>query len=711
MTKKGEIKTGEKKKIRILHEEEKQQLTQFYIDRVSDSVFWIGPDADILYVNQAACRILGYESKELLTMTVFDIDPDFNAKMWTEHWKEIRQHGTYTLKSHLRTKKGRVFPVEITVNHLEFNNREYNCAYARDISHREMVENALRESEGKFRLLSDQGLLAMVIIQDSIIKYAKPAAAELLEYSADELLVWKENEFAKLIHPEDRPFVVKQAQKKQAGETDVVTRYSYRIISKSGKTKRIDQYSKTVQYEGRNADFVSFMEITGRKQAEEILNKAHKELELLVEERTVELTEANRQLRRRIYDLYTIFELSRNFNAVLNYETLLDSFALTSLGQMGAAKAALYLPEEAGKKKFHQVRIKGAPPFPEKEILIDPEGEFGRYVAAYNRPVFISNLKNKFHDMEDLNFEKYFKKGLIIPLIFQTKLRGLLIISGKESGQPFRDEDIEFLSILANQTAVSIENARLYESEKDALEKLHKIQRLLLQTERLAVLGELSAKVAHEVNNPLGIIKNYLQLLSQIATKKGKDSEYIDVIRQEIDRITIIIKQLLDMARPMRIKFARVNLAKLLQEVITLMTYQLKSANVSIALQTEYPLPEILAWADGLKQVFMNLIINAKNVMPDGGQIKIKTFSGNHTIRVIIEDTGPGIKPEHIPHIFESFYTTREVDTGTGLGLSVCHGIIKNHNGIIDFQNTDKGGRFQIELPIEQEEIEHEWQI
>jgi len=711
MTQKRKTKTNSQKKTGTLQKEDKQQLTQFYIDRVSDAVFWIGPDADILYVNDAACKILGYTRTKMLSMKIFDIDPEFDEEKWVKHWEELQKQESLTLKSRHKTKTGCVFPVEITANLMVFNNREYNCAYARDISRREKAEDALRESESKFRLLSEQDILAMAILQDGLIKYVNKAASELLEYSVEEILAWETNEFAQVIHPEDRSFALKQARKKQAGEADVITRYSYRMISKTGKTKWIDQYSKTVEYNGRPADFISFMEITGRKHAEELLQKAHQELEALVKERTVELTKANRQLRRRIYDLYTIFELSRNFNAVLNYETLLDSFVLTSLGQMGAAKGALYLPIETEKKKFHLARSKGAPPFPKKKILLDPEGEFGKYITDYNRPVYITNMEKKLTSIEKFKFGSFFGDGLIVPLIFQTKLRGLLIISEKESGQSFQDEDIEFLSILANQTAVSIENARLYESERDALEKLQKIQRLLLQTERLAVLGELSAKVAHEVNNPLGIINNYLQLISRSVGPESKGHEYVEVIRQEIERISGIVKQLLSMARPMHIKFTKLDLKKTINEVIALSGQRLKSSNVKISFEGKKSIPEITAWVDGLKQVFMNLINNAIEAMPGGGEIFVKVSRRAHAIQITFEDTGPGINEEHISHIFESFFTTREESSGTGLGLSVCFGIIKNHNGLIEFNNTEKGGCFKIKLPIEQEETDHEWQI
>jgi len=690
---------------------EKQELTELALDKSSDSIFWVGSDARILYVNDAGCKSLGYTRKQILNMTVFDIDPNFDADKWEPHWEKLEHLKTFVIESTHRRRDGTEFPVEIKLSYLQFNDKEYHCAHARDITNRRVAENALKESEEKFRLLSEQGLLAIVIIQDGFIKYANKAISELTEFSIEEMLAWGKNGFAVTIHPDDRAFVVEQATKKQRGDADVINRYSYRTVSKSGKTKWVDLYSKTVTFAGQSADFVSLVDITERKDAEDVLKKAHHELEFLVEERTVELTEANRLLKRRIFDLYTIFELSRNFNAVLNYETLLDSFVLTSLGQMGAAKAALYLPRSYGSKSFFIARAKGSPPFPGDDAQIDPEGDFGKYITAYNRPVYVGDLASKLPESRELFFNKYFPNGLVVPLIFQTKLRGVLIISQKESGQRFLDEDIEFLSILANQTAVSIENARLYESEKETLDKLQKTQKLLLQTERLAVAGELSAKIAHEVNNPLGIIKNYLQLLDRHSETSDKVKDYANIVGQEIDRIAMIVRQLLNVNKPLRIKFVRTNLYHIMKEVVSLMNRQLENNNIKAIVEVAEPLPDILAWPDGLKQVFMNLLLNARDAMPDGGEVYVKVASLEHKVQVLIHDTGSGIDEGHIPHIFEPFYSTKPDGSGSGLGLSVSRGIITNHSGTLVFFNYQKGGCFKIELPIDQEEDEYEWRI
>ncbi|MCX6825835.1 MAG: ATP-binding protein [candidate division Zixibacteria bacterium] len=436
-----------------------------------------------------------------------------------------------------------------------------------------------------------------------------------------------------------------------------------------------------------------------------------KALKTEISEKLMELTEVNRKLRRKIYDLYTIFELSRNFNAVLSYQTLLDSFVLTSMGQMGAAKAALYLPLEVGKRRFQLARAKGAPPFPPKEISINPEGNFGDYITALNRPIQVNEIRRKFTTTDDSSFTDYFPAGLVVPLIFQTKLRGILIISAKVSNRQYQDDDIEFLSVLANQTAVSIENARLYESETEAINKLQKTQELLLQSEKLAALGDLSAKIAHEVNNPLGIIKNYLLLVERSISQNDKASEYIGVIGREIDRIAVIVRQLLDFHRPRAIKFIRTDIIKIIGEVISLMNRQMEENKIRLSLTANQVLPVIMAWPDGLKQVFINLLINAKEAMKDGGEIEIIVTSLDHVIKIRFKDTGPGINEKHIPHIFEPFFTTKENRSSMGLGLSVCSGIIRNHGGSIEYYNTDTGGCFEIKLPIEQKEENYDWRI
>ncbi len=139
--------------------EQTLHFTQFAIDRSSDAAFWMGPDARFVYVNEAACRTLGYTRDELIKMTVYDIDPDFAQEFWPDHWAEVKRKGSFVAESHHRTKDGRIFPVEISVNYLEFGGKEYNCAFARDISERKQILEAIqlskREWVSTFDAMSD----------------------------------------------------------------------------------------------------------------------------------------------------------------------------------------------------------------------------------------------------------------------------------------------------------------------------------------------------------------------------------------------------------------------------------------------------------------------------------------------------------------------------------------------------------------------------
>jgi signal transduction histidine kinase len=227
----------------------------------------------------------------------------------------------------------------------------------------------------------------------------------------------------------------------------------------------------------------------------------------------------------------------------------------------------------------------------------------------------------------------------------------------------------------------------------------------------MAVLGELSAKVAHEVNNPLGIIKNYIQLLSRQSGNDTKSADYISVLSQEINRIANIVRQLLDMSRTIHVEFEKTDLDALLGEIVTLVKRQLDDVNISIEFIRKGKLPTITAWSDGLKQVFMNLILNAKDAIESEGSIKIEATPMKNKIRILVKDSGPGINPINAKQIFEPFYSTKSIGTGTGLGLSVCNSIIKKHNGLIEVCLEKKGGCFKIELPIEQEETEYDYAV
>lgn len=450
-----------------------------------------------------------------------------------------------------------------------------------------------------------------------------------------------------------------------------------------------------------------------KKVSEDSSSKKHTDLELTdtiqkLENKVRSLTELNRVHKRKIFDLYTIFEISRNFNTVLDYQQLLDTFIFTSLAQVGSMKAAFYLSPHGSEKKYVLTKYKGSGKFPSRGSAFEADTKMLLNVSKINRPFKINELIETTANSNEKNILNYFDNGLVVPLMYQSELSGLFIISDKLSSREFTENDIEFLSILGNQISVAIENTWLYEAEKSATNQLRETQQQLVHSERLAALGEMSSKVAHEINNPLGIIKNYLYLTNKLIVENNEACEYLDIVNSEIDRIAKIVRELLDFHRPRGFDFQKVDVAKLVSSVISLMSRQFEKNNVIIEKLFDPNTPEIEISPESIKQVFLNLILNAYDVMPDGGQLQVVIKPLQDKISISFSDTGPGIPPEFIPRLFEPFFTTKEPAKGTGLGLSVCYGIIKKHNGSITFYNKKIGGCFEIKLPYINEDRTYE---
>ena len=193
--------------------EESLRLTQLTVDRAPDAIHWVGPDGKLLYANDATCRSLGYTKEELLSMTVFDIDPHYSTDEWADHWERERDLGYYTLETVHKTKDGRITPVEIAVNRVKYEGREFNCAYGRDITDRKLAEEMLRESEEKYRSLVENSLAGIFTIDNAYhFIYVNDELCKILGYSEEQLLGM---DFREVLSDESRDFVAERYVKRQ----------------------------------------------------------------------------------------------------------------------------------------------------------------------------------------------------------------------------------------------------------------------------------------------------------------------------------------------------------------------------------------------------------------------------------------------------------------------------------------------------------------
>ncbi|MBU2559897.1 PAS domain S-box protein, partial [archaeon] len=228
-----------------------------------------------------------------------------------------------------------------------------------------------------------------------------------------------------------------------------------------------------------------------------------------------------------------------------------------------------------------------------------------------------------------------------------------------------------------------------------------RFEQQLRQSEKLAATGKLAASIAHEINNPLSGIKNCIYILMD-ETEKDKSKEYLEMADKELDRIARIVRQMLDFYRPNKEEaMVPTKINEVIGEVLNFMKPQLEKQNVKFSNEFDPDLPEIMASGEQLKQVFINLILNAMDAMPSNGNLIIKTKFDNKNIKIEFNDNGYGIPEDELENLFDPFYSTKKEGKGTGLGLSVSYGIIRAHNGMVDVWSEEgEGTTFTITLPI-----------
>ena len=257
------------------------------------------------------------------------------------------------------------------------------------------------------------------------------------------------------------------------------------------------------------------------------------------------------------------------------------------------------------------------------------------------------------------------------------------------------------------------ELARLGESFNTMVERLADARRQLedrhlgaiRRAEHLASLGKMAAGIAHEINNPLAGMQNCVRTLLKGPKDEGQRVEYLTMVRDGLGRIGRTVGQLLNFAREGKPQMTLTQLPSLLRRCLALLEHELTARRITFFIGPEYEHPAILADPHQLEQVFLNLLMNAMEAMPNGGRITISTSlrerEGHPFVEIQIADTGVGVPPEHLVRIFDPFFTTKDVGKGTGLGLSVSYGIVRAHGGSIEVRSeVGRGSTFTVALPV-----------
>jgi two-component system, NtrC family, sensor histidine kinase HydH len=289
-----------------------------------------------------------------------------------------------------------------------------------------------------------------------------------------------------------------------------------------------------------------------------------------------------------------------------------------------------------------------------------------------------------------------------VPLIVKDKAIGVLAVDNRFSERPILGPDMGFLTLLANQGALAIENSRLYLNLQAVNSQLLQTQTRLIQSEKLASLGEVVASISHEIKNPLVSIGGFVRRLDRRFPEDSGEKKYMSIVLKEVKRLERILDETLSFSKEAAVPSDSHDLNRLLDETLATMDNEFRERNILVVRDFPPGLPPILCDPQQIKQVFLNLFFNAVQAMGQNGRMSVRTSRERQgekdLLQVEVGDTGGGIQPDVLDNIFNPFFTTKF--EGTGLGLSIAHKIILKHRGTIHVINDPGvGATFLIQFP------------
>ncbi|HEC83027.1 MAG TPA: PAS domain S-box protein, partial [Firmicutes bacterium] len=553
-----------------------------------------------------------------------------------------------------------------------------------DVTAQREAEEALRRSEEKYRLVSEN--IPVVVYStrrdpDAGCLFVSGRVKQLTGYSSSEFLenpaLWKE-----IIHPDDRQGVITRIRRRIARKTTI--NEEYRIITKTGTVKWV-RYKATpmLDNQGEIVRLDGFMEdISGRKRAELSLQRSERELRVAHQIASCFLTTQGDEIWRRLLEIVT--------------QTLQGKRAYLGIFDGDQVRVHVLSPSREGDS------------YGELTIGRDQMRGIWQESLTTDRALVTNG------EVAGLDDRHTLRRALAAPLKIGTTLIGIIGVG--DSASDYRSDDCEMLEHIAG-TLSPIIHERLQrdakELERASMEEEKKaIQTQLQQTQKMEALGSLAGGIAHEFNNLLATIRGYTELVLTRVSKKGAIAADLRQIKKASDRAADLTRQLLLFGRSHPMESTLIDINSIVSAMSAMLS-RLIGENITIETRLDPQVWRIKGDRRNIEQVIMNLVLNAKEAMPDGGKIIISTFNARLESRLedgtsreseyvclTISDTGIGMDDETLSHIFEPFFSTKQARHGGGLGLAVVHGIVEQHGGKIEVESEKgKGTTFKIYLP------------
>ncbi|MFP2933306.1 ATP-binding protein, partial [Pyxidicoccus sp. 3LG] len=423
----------------------------------------------------------------------------------------------------------------------------------------------------------------------------------------------------------------------------------------------------------------------------------------LVEQRRLR-AESSRQLA----ETRLLLDLARTTSGVLETSSILDVASDFLVHLLDVSNCYIMLYDESAKLLRGAAASTAHRDFFRTVVLPLHGDSLATRVARERRPIAIEDVSISTEGVDSQLVQRFGEKALLaLPLTSREELIGVVVVDDTRRPRSFGPELIELAEATCGQLALSIANARLYESLWASYAELAATRAEMVKRERLAALGELSAIVAHEVRNPLGVIFNAVASLRRLLAPGGDAAMLLDILGEESDRLNRIVGDLLDYTRPRDPVLQHEDLGRVLQDSLEAARAQGGGVERPVHIQShvEPGLPPVPMDRRLIRQALVNVAVNAIQSMPQGGMVQVRArreaHAGKDHLRIDVADEGPGIPAELLHRVFEPFFTTKA--QGTGLGLAVVKRILEEHRGEIAVESTPgRGTTFTFRLPLSQ---------
>jgi two-component system NtrC family sensor kinase len=723
-----------------------------------DGIIVFDEDYKVEFANTVASELTGYPKEKLVgidfrrLLTERDISylDQMHSEVGADESKRVCTEMEVLTESGLK----RDAEVCITISEME-KGRVKTYAYLRDITERKRMEREIREATKRFEKIAEMGDDGVIVFdEDSRIEFANQMASEIMGFPKDQILG---REFFSLIGKRDEEFLEEMVMRGEGLGQKVCTEMS--LHTPQDKIKETEVCIAPTQSEdGRIKTYAYIRDITERKKFEKDLKESEEKYRNLFERVRHGLFISSKRGH--------FLDCNQAMWGLLGYQDKEEFLKIDIIKDLYVnpedRETFMEQVEKLGFIKDFEVEFKKKKGERITVLLTATakRDETGTILGYEGLNIDITDRKKMERELKEAND---FLMNLIdssVDGIIVTNMKGdiLLFNKGAENLLGYRSEEVvgkmnirsiyppgvakevmdklrspEFggvgkltsfpifhrrkdgemiegdlsASLIYDEKGNEAASVGIFKDLRERLKmerELREIQQALLQSEKLAAMGRLTSQIAHELNNPIYGIMNTLELLKTEIPPESKRRRILELSLSEIQRLSEMLRNMLSFSKPEEEARKRISLNELLEGILLMMERQMRESNIRVVLDLDHQIPEVMASTNQMRQVMLNLFKNAKEAMPHGGTLTVRTAKEDQKVSVHIQDTGVGIPEEIRNKIFEAFFTTKQKVKGVGLGLSVCYGIIKDHGGEIRVESEEgKGTTFIISFPVEKQ--------